>query len=544
MKKISALLLVLLPFIAFSQNNFKAIDSVLSVYDQGVVPGVSVSIAKNGKVLYSRNVGYADVEANKKIDDKTLFCMASVSKQFTAACVVMLEQQGKLSLEDKLSKYFPDFPEYANTISIVDLLNHTSGIKDYIVLSMLRGDHYMLYKDQDMNDILKKQNLDFEPGSEYSYSNSGYWFLVKIVEKVSGKSIIDFAQENIFFPLEMNNTKYTYDPYSVKHMSKGYVETDEGHEISLQKEGLISGAGVVSSVDDMQKWLFEMHTQKVFGAAFWNRMVNEEFYEIDKDEFYTKGLVIDTYLGEKRIEHGGDVDGFHTLTEYFPEQELTVVIFSNNDEISINKINKTLLSVFFKKIISTITEDEKNKKVSGVKLTEAELKKYTGDYVFITYSFNVSVKEGELFFLQGWNGVGYSVLALGDDKFADKDNEDVVFSFSDIKNDSTGLLVLNQNGQEYKFDRKPVAQDVNEFVGSYYSAALDVTYNFILEEGDLWFVLGTEESVPLLHQGKDRYLSPFGNLTFKRGEKSKLTGFLLSHERARDIEFVKVPARG
>ncbi|MFL9836486.1 serine hydrolase domain-containing protein [Flavobacterium sp. ST-75] len=542
MKKISALLLMLLPLIAFSQNNFKAIDSVLSVYDQGIVPGVSVSIAKNGKVIYSRNVGYADIEASKKIDDKTLFCMASVSKQITAACIVLLEQQGKLSLEDKLSKYFPDFPEYANTVSIVHLLNHTSGIKDYIVLSMLKGDDYMLYNDKDMYDILKRQNLDFEPGSEYSYSNSGYWFLVRIIEKISGKSIIDFAQENIFLPLEMNNTKYTYDSYSVENMSKGYVETDEGYEIAPQKEGLISGAGIVSSVYDMQKWLFEMHTQKVFGTAFWDIMLNKKVFEIGKDDFYTKGLAINVYLGEKRIEHGGDVDGFHTLTEYFPEQELTVVIFSNNDQVSINQINKTLLSIFFKRTFSFVEEEEKNKKVNGVKLTEAELKKYIGGYVFSPYSFNVSIKEGELFLVQEWNGVGYSVLALGEDKFADNDNKGVLFTFSDIKNDSAGLLVLNQNGKKYEFERKPEFQDVHEFVGSYYSAVLDVTYNFILEEGDLWFVIGSEESVPLLHQGKDRYVSPFGNLIFKRDKKSKLTGFSFSHDRARNIEFVKVPA--
>src|SRR5690606_2391701 len=162
MKKISALLLMLLPRIAFAQNNFKAIDSVLSVYDQGIVPGVYVSIAKNGKVIYSRNVGYADIEAGKKVDNKTLFCMASVSKQITAACIVLLEQQGKLSLEDKLSKYFPDFPEHANTISIVHLLNHTSGIKDYLALSMLRGHNHKDYTNEMLEDMLKVQELDFE----------------------------------------------------------------------------------------------------------------------------------------------------------------------------------------------------------------------------------------------------------------------------------------------------------------------------------------------------------------------------------------------
>ncbi|WP_417365353.1 serine hydrolase domain-containing protein [Flavobacterium beibuense] len=541
MKKISALLLVLLPLIAFSQNNFKLIDSVLSVYDQGVVPGVSVSIAKNGKVLYSRNVGYADIEANKKIDDKTLFCMASVSKQFTAACIVMLEQQGKLSLEDKLSKYFPDFPEYANTISIVHLLNHTSGIKDYLALSMLRGHDNKDYTNEMVEDMLKVQELDFEPGSTFSYSNSGYWFLVRIIEKVSGKSIIDFAQENIFRPLKMKITQYSYDPYSVKHMSRGYVETDEGYEVEPQKEYLIAGAGVVSSVQDMQKWLFEMHTQKVFGTAFWNRMLNEEFYDFGNNNFSTKGLFTGDYYGVKRIQHGGDLDGFHTVVECFPEQGVTVAIFTNNDNVSVYEFNKpalsSLLNLKYKKEVVQTEEQPIFESVS-----ETDLKQYEGDYGSdLGLFFNVSVKDGVLYVIQEWDGGGYPIVQTGANKFK-IDGDPIFFEFIDINNGTANLLKVNQEGEEYVFERDYQLPDFDDYLGKYYSKVLDVNYEFYLEDGLLVFrPQGVDEVHVATIKEKDKAASLWGGLSFVRDSEGVITGFLLSHKRSRNIEFVKVP---
>ncbi|WP_417358302.1 serine hydrolase domain-containing protein [Flavobacterium sp.] len=546
MKKISALLLVLLPIIAFSQNNFKAIDSVLSVYDQGIVPGVSVSIAKNGKVIYSRNVGYADIEAGKKIDDKTLFCMASVSKQITAACIVLLEQQGKLSLEDKLSKYFPDFPEYANTVSIVHLLNHTSGIKDHLALSMLRGHNHKDYTNEMLEDMLKVQELDFEPGSTFSYSNSGYWFLVRIIEKVSGKSIIDFAQDNIFRPLKMKNTQYSYDPYSIKHMSKGYVETDEGYEVELQKKHLISGGGVVSSVQDMQKWLFEMYSQKVLGTEFWNRMLNEELYDLGNNNFCTKGLFIGDYYGTKRIQHGGDVKGFHTVIECFPEQGVTVAMFSNNDNVNVYEFNKpalsSLLNLKYKtEVKNDVVQTEEQPVFNPA--SETDLKQYEGDYGSeLGLFFNVSVKDSVLYVIQKWDGGSYPVVQIGANKFKIA-GDPIFFEFTDINNGTANLLKINQEGEEYVFKKGFQLPDFGDYLGKYYSKVLDVNYEFVLEGELLAFKpQGADEVKIVTVKENDKADTFWGGMSFVRDDKGNITGFSLSHERARNIEFVKVPA--
>ncbi len=537
---------MLLPLIAFSQNDFKAIDSLLSVYDQGVVPGVSVSIAKNGKVLYTRNVGYADIEAGKKINDKTLFCMASVSKQFTAACIVLLEQQGKLSLEDKLSKYYPDFPDYADTISIVDLLNHTSGIKDYLALSMLRGHNHKDYTNEMLEYMLKVQELDFEPGSTFSYSNSGYWFLVRIIEKVSGKSIIDFAQENIFRPLKMKKTQYTYDPYSVKNMSRGYVETDSEYEIEPQKGYLISGAGIISCVQDMQKWLYEMHSQKVLGAAFWNRMLNEEFYDLGNNNFCTKGLFIGDYYGVKRIQHGGDVKGFHTMTECFPEQGVTVVMFTNNDNVNVYEFNKSALSSLLHlkyktEVKSNVAQTEEQPVFDTV--GENDLKQYEGDYGSdMGISFNVSVRDGALYFLQQWDKVEYPVVQIATNKFK-IDGDPIFFEFIDINNGTANLLKVNQEGEEYVFKRDFQLPDFDDYLGKYYSKVLDVNYEFVLEDELLGFKpQGADEVQVATIEENDKASSPWGDMSFVRDNKGIVTGFFLSHPRAKNIEFVKVEA--
>lgn len=545
MKKISALLLVLLPFIAFPQDNFKALDSILNVYDQGVMPGVSVSIAKSGKVLYERKVGYADIEAAKKIDNNTVFCMASVSKQFTAACIVMLEQQGKLSLEDKLSKYFPNFP-YADRISITDLLNHTSGIKDYLALSLLRGDVYRDYNNDDIYNLISRQEPDFEPGSKQSYSNSGYWFLVQIVQKVSGAPIADFAQENIFRPLKMKSAQYSYNPYLIKNAAKGYVNAEDDYEVSPQEQKTIAGGGVIATVSDMQKWLFEMHSQKILGTAFWNRMLNEKLYDMGNGYFYTKGLAIGDYHGKKRIEHGGDVHGFHTMAEYFPEDGVTVIMVTNNDDVNVFALNKPALS----KVLGLkyeakpkSTNHSINEQNIGVTVSVNDLKLYEGKYGSdMGISFSITVKQDGLYVVQDGDSEGGFIESIGKDRFEIPD-AGIFFEFSDIKNGFAHLLSVEQEGEKYIFKKDLIVPDFNEYTGVYYSKVLDINYEFVLQDGWLEFKPeGTSDTISILMKEKDKGETLWGSISFIRNDDSTVKGFSLSHLRAKNIYFVKVAA--
>lgn len=172
MKKIVTLFLFIFSFSVYSQYNFKVADSVLASYNKPGSPGVTVLVSKDGKVIYQKSGGYANIAKGELINNKTLFNLASDTKQFTAACIVMLSQKGKLKLDDKLSKYFPDFPEYAQKITVQDLLNHTAGLVDYRTAFWMGGKEIDVLSNNDIRKMLKATPLNFEPGTEWSYSNS------------------------------------------------------------------------------------------------------------------------------------------------------------------------------------------------------------------------------------------------------------------------------------------------------------------------------------------------------------------------------------
>jgi len=202
-------LLIAITFInlqTFGQStDFSSVDAIFSEWNNETTPGCGLGIIQDGKLIYGRGYGLANLEYGIPNSKESVFRIASTSKQFTAACIILLAEQGSISLEDKLSSFFPDFPSYADTITVQHLLNHTSGIRDYLQLSYLKGigeDDY--YQDSDiMSWLINQRELNFSPGEEHLYSNSGYWLLGQIVNKVSGMNMAQYAQQKIFQPLGM-----------------------------------------------------------------------------------------------------------------------------------------------------------------------------------------------------------------------------------------------------------------------------------------------------------------------------------------------------
>ncbi len=240
---LSVLLLTVLE--SRSQDYFKPIDSIVKLYEGKITPGFSVRVTKNGETVYTKHAGYADVKKKLKITDKTIFCLASASKQFTAACIVLLQKQGKLSLDDNMDKYLPEFPAYSGKVTINQLLNHTGGLKDYRALAMLRGEDSDNYSANAIRSMLTAQELNDTPGVNWSYSNSGYWCLGQIIERVSGQSVQAFAYKNIFRPLKMKDTRYVIRPHNkFKNKAVGYINDDDTFTPSEVDEHFVGGAGV------------------------------------------------------------------------------------------------------------------------------------------------------------------------------------------------------------------------------------------------------------------------------------------------------------
>ncbi|MBL4569275.1 MAG: beta-lactamase family protein [Flavobacteriaceae bacterium] len=343
------LLLVLFSFsiISFGQlKESQAIDSIFAQFNKADVPGCALGIIKDGKLIYAKGYGMANMEYQIPNDANSVFRIGSTSKQFTAACIVLLAEKGKLKLDNKLDQYFPDFPKYANSISIRNLLNHTSGIRDYLTISYLKGlgdDDY--YKDNDiMNWLVNQSDLNFKPGEEYLYSNSGYWLLGQIVEKVSGKNMADFAQKEIFEPLGMNNTHFHNDHTQiVKNRASGYVPNGkDNYKISMTTLDMIGDGGIFTTINDIKKWDDAYYSSNVLKKEFWNVMTQQGVLNNGEVISYASGLGIGKYKGLKTIRHGGAFVGFRADLLRFPEQRLSIAIFANRGDASPSRMANKL----------------------------------------------------------------------------------------------------------------------------------------------------------------------------------------------------------
>lgn len=547
MKNVLLLLaLTLITQYSKAQDYFKPIDSIVKLYEDKDIPGFAVVVSKNGKTLYSRNAGYANLEKKEKITDKTVFTLASTSKQFTAACIVLLQQQGKLSLDDNLKKYIPEFPEYAQRITINQLLNHTAGLKDYRALAMLRGENADHYTSTAIKDLLILQELNYEPGEKWNYSNSGYWCLAQIVEKVSGQTIAAFAEENIFRPLGMKDTRYVIKPHNkVKNKAIGYQNDGTTYHPSDVDEFAVGGAGVYSTSKDLQKWLTEMESHRVFGTTFWNTMLSENPAK-GKNFTYTKGLFHFKYAGHNMINHGGDVVGFHPITAYFPKEKIAVVILGNDDDFERYAILGAAVDLLLgdqydypKAETSIVAKPDEAKPIS---IDPLLLESYTGNYELTPgYIITITHEDGKLRLTQLWDETSLFVAPSKEANHFEIAGVRLIFNdFSMGKAAQLRIVTSDEDSIYKRLDKDPDFTLYDQYVGSFYCKALKTSIRFFTEKGILRYKL--ENSQPYLASPPNSdgvFSTSHGKISFKKDALGNITGFLLNHERAMNMEFLK-----
>ncbi len=292
------------------------------------VPGAAIAVVKNGKVIKIKGYGLASIEFNAPVTTETVFEIGSVSKQITAAAVMLLVEDGKINLDDKISKYLPNTPETWKNVSVRNLLTHTSGVKSYTSLG-----GFELSKRYKVNDFIKElspQPLDFEPGSAYKYSNSGYSLLGYIIEAASGKSYWDFLQTRIFNPLKMNLTANRDPQFIIKNRAVGY-EWENGRLVGRDYNltDLFSAGAIVSTISDMAKWDIALRDETL--------LKNESKAQIWKpftltggtENPYGFGWNVGEFRGQKLLSHGGQTAGFAANISRYTDSNLDVIVLTN-----------------------------------------------------------------------------------------------------------------------------------------------------------------------------------------------------------------------
>lgn len=341
--------LLLISIFNCRRNEESKIDKLFEIY-KGNVPGATVMIIKDGKPILARSYGLADIARKIPVETRTNFRLASVTKQFTAMCILMLQERGKLSYNQTLKEIFPDYPDYGKAITIRYLLNHTSGLIDYE--SLIPDTATVQVLDADVLQMMMEQDSTyFSPGTQYRYSNSGYARSAMIVEKISGQSFARFLQENIFDPVGMTNTvAYEQGISEVNFRAFGYANENSNlvFKDQSQTSAVLGDGGIYSSVEDLFSWDQALYTDKLVSFETLEQAFTPGILKDGTKLDYGFGWRIDEYRGMERAHHTGQTCGFTTIIQRYPEQRFSIIILTNRNEPMLMELANRLADLFLK----------------------------------------------------------------------------------------------------------------------------------------------------------------------------------------------------
>jgi len=333
-----------------SRLQTEEIDLLFSDYNQNQCPGASVLISISGQIVFEKSYGSANLEDKIEVESKTNFRLASVTKQFTAAAILILVQKGLCRLDTKLTDIFENFQEYGKKITIKNLLTHTSGLIDYE--DLIPDTATIQVKDADVLRMMYGvDSTYFEPGTQFKYSNTGYALLAMIIEKISGKSFAQFLDENIFKPLEMKSTVAHEEGKSVvNNRAYGYNRTDNGWTRKDQSitSAVLGDGGIYSNVEDLFKWEQSLYTNKILPDELRNQAMTRNLLSSGEMIDYGFGWHIKTYKGEEIIYHTGSTQGFRNVLYRVPSKKFRVIILTNRNEGEPEKITDKIFEMCLK----------------------------------------------------------------------------------------------------------------------------------------------------------------------------------------------------
>jgi CubicO group peptidase (beta-lactamase class C family) len=327
------------------------IIELFSEYNKKNHPGSQIGIIYNGNLIFEYAYGLADLERGTKITSDSIFDIASISKQFVASCVLLLENDGLVKLDDSIHRFFPDFPILNQPIQLRNLLNHTSGIQDYMDLMESTGMcESNMYRNEDILKLIARSKLEHEPGEKFTYSNSNYFLLAQIIEIVSKRSFPEYMNSRIFKPLGMKNTLFYQDHKQIvpnRVLSYSTIE-DSKHENFPYIFNIVGDTGLLTNVRDLAKWdyCFNQTNNKVITYAIRESLQNKNKLKNGDDTDYGYGLFIDDFSGLTTIGHDGAAAGYRSEMLRIPQEGITIIVLSNFSGMKrmVHKIGEIVLN--------------------------------------------------------------------------------------------------------------------------------------------------------------------------------------------------------
>ena len=539
----------------------KQVDKVFAKWDRADSPGCALGVYRGGQVVYKRGYGMEDLNEDVHITPGTVFHVASMSKQFTAASIVLLAQQEKLSLDDEVRKYIPELPDFGQKITIRNLVHHTSGLRDQWALLELAGWRYSkdLITDDDVMSVMTRQkDLNFKPGERHVYCNTGYTLMGLIVKRVSGLSLREFTTKNIFEPLGMTHTHFRDDHAEVlKHNAVGY-EQDPGKpfEISITNFDTVGATSLQTTVEDLQRWDENFYHPKVGGNAFVQQMLERGKLNNGEQLDYAFGLVVGKYKGLPTVDHGGADAGYRSDMTRFPEQHFSAAVLCNSAETEPSALVRKVADIVLAKEIKAAEQSAPAKEVvarsagaEAVVLMPEQMAGFTGLYwnreddAFV----RIFIKDGKL---QGDVGdeepLVLKPFAESRFRIADKPWGDAVeIHFVAPSGDKPRRMEQSFGGGkptvfEIAEAFTPSGAQLREYAGAYVSEEIDPVYRIALGGEKLRLIRLKHKADVLEPAVRDVFTGQIGTVRFARDPSNgPVSGFVLNAGRIQNFRFLR-----
>ena len=524
------------------------VDALFSPWNKAGSPGCSVAVSRNGTVLYEHGYGMANLELGVPITTETILGAASISKQFTAMSILLLAERGRLSIDDEVSKYIPEWVNQESHVTIRHLLTHTSGLREGFTLLGLAQQS----PEENMNDAMvrvlaRQRGVNFAPGAEWQYNNGGYNLLGSIVKRVSGQSLRDFAESNIFRPLGMKNSQFRDSRgLIIPHVASGYSIDGTGVHPDSETPGVVGNDGLYTTPRDLLLWEQNFEDVRVGTAELMAAMQKPAMLTSGKTTGYGFGLFIGKYRGLRTVEHSGGDRGISSNLVRYPDQKLAIALLCNSDAINPIILTHKLTDLYLGDVLGA-PSGSGSPAAAKVTLKESELAGRAG-YYHVTSDpgladLQVSVRDGKL--------IGHSFYDDGQD-------------FDLIPMDATHVRAPGPTTLEFvpaalghppewhltgefgslrgvlqqQVTFKPSAADLRALVGDYRSAEILASYDIVLRDSDLAIQPPGGAEVRLRPLGRDLFACDgLGVLRFLRGTRGDVTGFTMNRYNLRGLRF-------
>lgn len=526
------------------------VDSLFAEWDKPGSPGAAMAVVQDGKVLYTNAYGTANLELDVPITSQTVFYIGSVGKQLTAFAVALLADEGKLSLDHDIRTYLPELHDFGQSITLRNLIHHTSGLRDYFGLLALAGrrDGDLITQEHVLHAIERQRELNYSPGTEYLYSNSNYALLATIVERVTGKTFSDWMHERVFKPLGMRHTLVVDDHERIIKQRAASYRLTEGVEYKtvVLPYSAYGAGGIYSTVTDLARWVSNFEEPKVGDLKTIAQMYQRGILNSGDTLSYAFALGISEYRDLKRIGHSGSLAGYRAYVGRFPDKSMSIIVLSNLASFDAAGLAMQVADLYLAEYFTKPKSDSPVKDVSKLEAVEIDPEAAddcAGDYEVESRTGVIATfwREGDQYFAQATEFPAVELFPASDSTFFNKD-VDLFITFhrkntGKVSRYTSQLQGATASGLRIQLYR-PSPEELSTYAGRYYSPELETAYTLMVEDGKLIAKHRRHSDFEIRPIEKNRFHGDawfFREVRFERDSTGRITSLRVSNGRTRNI---------